>query len=92
MAAVRPRELRLLRAADGADHGRAEVARPLAGDQPDAAGGRMDQHGVAGADLVGAPQQVLGGHALEHHRRRGASSMASGSLITRAAGSTRSSQ
>ena len=60
----------LVCAADGADDGRAEMLRPLAEDEADAAGGGVDQDDVAGFDRVGAAHQVLRGHALEHHRRR----------------------
>ena len=69
VAAVGPGQLGLLPAADGADHRRPEVAGPLADDQADPAGGGVDQDRVAGADAEGAPQQVLGGHPLQHHRR-----------------------
>jgi hypothetical protein len=45
---------------------------PLAEQQADAAGRGMEQDGVALLDprLDGAVDQVLGGHALQHHRRR----------------------
>jgi hypothetical protein len=70
VAAVGLRELGLVRAAGRADHRGAQVLRPLAGDQADAAGRGVEQDRVAGVDLVGLAQQVLCGHALEHHRRR----------------------
>ena len=47
MAAVRLGQLGLLGRADGADHGGAEVIEPLAGDQPDAAGGGVHETGLA---------------------------------------------
>jgi hypothetical protein len=71
VAAVGLGQRRLLVGTDGADHRGAEGARPLADDQADAAGGGMDQDGVAGLDLAGTAQQVLRGHALQHHRRTG---------------------
>ncbi len=40
---------------------------PLAQEQADPAGRGMDQDRVARHHLVGLPQQVLGGQALEHH-------------------------
>jgi hypothetical protein len=63
------RQRRLLLAADGADHGDAERAEPLAGDQPDAAGRSMQEHGVAELGAVGPMDQVIGRQALQHHRR-----------------------
>ena len=68
-AAVRARELGLGLAPDGADHRGAEVLGPLAGDRADAACGGVEQDGLAGLHAIGPPQQVLRGHALEHHRR-----------------------
>ena len=50
-----------------ADHGCAQMFGPLAQDQPHAAGRRVDQHRIARLHPVGAAQQILGGHALEHH-------------------------
>ena len=64
-------EFRLLLAADGADHGGAEMLGPLAEDQADAAGRGMQQNGVAGFDAIGLADQVLRGQALQHHRGRG---------------------
>ena len=60
-------EFGLVLRTDGADHVGAEIVRPLAGDETDAAGGGMDEHVVALLHLVGTPQQVLHRHALEHH-------------------------
>ena len=57
-------------AADGADDRRAQRLGPLARDEADAAGCRVEQDGIAFLDLVGLPDEVLGRHALEHHRRR----------------------
>ena len=57
-----------------ADQLQAHRARPLAGDQADAAGGRMEQHEVAflqAALRLRALEQVLRGEALEHHGRAG---------------------
>ena len=42
-----PGDLRLLVAANGADDGGAEMARPLVEDQADAAGSGMEQNGLA---------------------------------------------
>ena len=71
IAAVGRGQLRLPVRAHGADHGRAEVLRPLTRDEPDAAGRGVDQDGVARLHLIGAVQQVVGSHALEHHGRGG---------------------
>ena len=60
-------EFCLLIAADGADHGGAEMLGPLAEDQADAAGRRMQQDGVAGLDAIGLADQVLRRQALQHH-------------------------
>src|SRR6185437_5583700 len=68
-AAVIPRELRLLLAADGADHRRAERLGPLAGDEADAARGGMEQDGVALLHLEDLADEILRGETLEHHRR-----------------------
>ena len=70
-AAMGLREFCFLVAADGADDGSAEMLCPLAQDRADAAGGRMQQDGVAGFDAVGLPDQILRRQALQHHRRRG---------------------
>src|SRR5262249_30975804 len=72
VAAMRPRERGLRRAADGADHGRAEKLGPLAHDQADAAGGGMDQDRVALLHAIGLLDEVTRGHAADHHRGRGA--------------------
>ena len=71
-AAVRPRDLGLLVGADGADHGDAEGARPLAGDQADAAGGRVVEDRLAALQRIDLAEQVLRRHALHHQRRGGA--------------------
>jgi hypothetical protein len=63
-------EFGFLIAADGADDGCAQSLGPLARDQSNPAGSGMEQDGVAFLDLVGLPDEVLGGHALEHHRGR----------------------
>ena len=57
--------------ADRADHGRADRARPLAGDETDAARGRVEQHHRLVRAWVGLAQQVAHGHALQHHRGGG---------------------
>ncbi len=66
------RELRLLVAADSPDHGRAEMLCPLAEDQTDAAGRRMQQDRIAGFDAIGLADQILNREALQHHGGRGA--------------------
>ena len=63
-------DLGLLVGADGADHRDAERARPLAGDQADAAGGRVVQDGLAALERIDLAEQVLRRHALHHQRRR----------------------
>src|SRR6185295_7240947 len=60
-------EFGLFLGADGPDDGGAEVVRPLACNQANAARGRVYQAHGALLDLVGAVDQVLNGHALEHH-------------------------
>src|SRR5262249_5831797 len=65
--AVRLGERCLVRGTDRADDGGAEMARPLAGDEPHAASGRMKQQRCPGADLVGLAQQIAHRHALQHH-------------------------
>ena len=67
--AMRLGERDLVGRAGGADDGRAEMFRPLAEDQPDAAGGGVKQDRVAGLHLEGPAQEIFGGHALQHHRR-----------------------
>ena len=63
-------ELDLLVRTRRADHRRAEVLRPLAGDQANAAGRGVEQQDRVGADLVGLAQQIAHRHALQHHRGR----------------------
>jgi hypothetical protein len=70
IAAVRAGQLGLLVRADRADHGRPQVLEPLAGDQPHPAGRGVEQHGVGLVHPEGPADQVLHGHALEHHRCR----------------------
>ena len=70
VAAMSLGEFGFLVAADGADDGRAQRLGPLARDEADPAGRGMEQDGVAFLDLVGLPDEVLGRHALEHHRGR----------------------
>ena len=53
----------------GADHGDTHCLEPLAGDQADAAGSGVPQHGVPGLDRIRFFDQVLHRHALQHHRR-----------------------
>ena len=67
---MRPRQLRLVVAADRADDCRAEMLRPLTGDESDTAGGGMQQDSVPSLDRIDAPQEVLRGAALEHHGGR----------------------
>ena len=43
---------------------------PLAENEADAAGGGMNENDVALFHLESAVEQILRGHALEHHRRR----------------------
>src|SRR5665213_1143340 len=69
VAAMRLGERRLFLAADRADHRRAEMLRPLAGDEPDPASGGVDEDRLARLYDMGAADEVPGGHALEHHRR-----------------------
>jgi hypothetical protein len=64
------RDLGLLVGADGADHGHADGARPLARDQADAARGGVVQDRLAALERVDLAKQVLRGQAL-HHQRRG---------------------
>ncbi len=88
--AMRPRQFGLLLAGHHADHGGAEVLRPLAQDQPDAAGRGMHHDRVAGLHREGAPDQVLRGQPLQHHRRPVSKLIASGSFTSRSAAITRS--
>ena len=80
IAAVGPSVCRFFVRSDRADHRGADRLEPLAGNQANAAGRGVEQHRVAGLHLVRAPDQVLHGHALEHHRRRGLVSDAVGEL------------
>ncbi|MGY4619448.1 hypothetical protein ACVWZ4_004675 [Bradyrhizobium sp. USDA 4472] len=64
-------ELGLLIAADGTDHGCAEMLGPLAQDQANAARRGMQQNGVASLHTIGLPDQVLRGQPLQHHCSRG---------------------
>ena len=52
---------------DGADHGDAERLEPLAGDQAHAAGGGMEQNGLAFLHSIDPADQVLHRQTLEHH-------------------------
>jgi hypothetical protein len=61
--------LRLLVAADGADHGDAEMLGPLAEDQADAARRSMEQNGLAGFDTISLADEILHRQTLQHHRR-----------------------
>ena len=70
VAARGTRGARLGVGGDGADHPGAQRLGPLAQQQPDAARRRVDEDGLAGPHAVGAMQQVFGGHALQHQRRR----------------------
>ena len=67
MAAVLLGDLGLFLRADGADDGGAEIVCPLAGNQADAARSGVDQAYSAFFHLVGFVQQILHGHAFEHH-------------------------
>ena len=67
---MRARHRGLLVGRDRADHGGAEMLRPLAQDQADAAGRRMHQDRVAGLHGIGVAQEIARGHAADHHRRR----------------------
>ena len=64
------RDFRLLRAANRADHGGAEMVRPLGQKRADAAGGRMDQHGMARQHRKHAPHDHPCGEALHESRGR----------------------
>jgi hypothetical protein len=69
--AVRLGQLRLLFGPHGADQVRADRARPLTCDQADAAGRRVEQHGLARLEPPGLAEQVLHGQALQQHRGAG---------------------
>ena len=90
-AAMGLRELRLLVAADGADHGGAEMFGPLAEDQADAAGRGMQQDGIAGFDPIGLADQILRRQALQHHRGGGLVVDTVGQFNRRSAGISRAS-
>src|SRR5918994_1892070 len=64
------RELCLLFGADGPYNGRAAQLGDLAEQEPNAPGGGMDQSRLVLLQGEGAVRQVVGRHALEHHRRR----------------------
>ena len=70
IVAVRPGEFDLVGGTCRADGDGAEMLGPLACDQADAAGRRVEEDRVARFHLVGAAQQVFGRHALQHHGRR----------------------
>src|SRR5262249_3428924 len=55
MGAVFLGEFGFVSRSDGADYVRPEVVGPLAGDEPDAAGGGMDKHVIALLHLVRPP-------------------------------------
>ena len=63
-------ELLLFFGRDNADDVGAEVFGPLTENEPDAAGGGMNDDHVTIAHAVGAMEQILRRHALQHHRRR----------------------
>src|SRR5271169_6892831 len=66
VAAVRLCELRLLVAADRADHRGAQRLRPLAGNQADAAGRAVEQNRLALPDLMDLADQIWRRQALKH--------------------------
>jgi hypothetical protein len=74
-----------LRAADGTDQFRAQRFRPLAGDQPDAAGRRMKQERLIGLNFVGFAQQVID-QPFQERGRRLLKEMASGKRAALSAG------
>ena len=53
-----------------ADHGRAEMLRPLAQDETDAARRSVHQDRVAALHRIGVMQEIARGHAADHHRGR----------------------
>ncbi len=67
VAAVAAGAFGFVLAADGADHGGAQVARPLAQQLPDPAGGGLDQDDAALADREDVGEQDAGGEAAHHH-------------------------
>ena len=66
VAAIGARQLDLFRRGGGADHGGAQMFRPLAGDLAHPARGGMEHDGLALFDPEGAAQKILRGHALQH--------------------------
>ena len=68
-AAVGQGQFRFFRCADGTDNGGAQMFGPLAGDQPDTTGRRMQENDIAGLDCGAALQKIAGRHALQHHGR-----------------------
>jgi hypothetical protein len=70
IAALGLRDLRLLVRAGGADHGRAEMLRPLAQDGAHAAGRSMDQDRFARLRPEDAVDDQRCGEPFHHHRRR----------------------
>ena len=69
-ATMSARNLRLLVRAHRADHGDAERACPLAGDETDAARGRVVQNGLSTLERIHLTEQILHRHAFHHQRRR----------------------
>ena len=59
---------RLPFAADDADDDGAQVERPLQGDEPDAAGRRVDHDHLSAPDPPHSSQQAFRRHPLEHRR------------------------
>ena len=72
--------------------GHAQRLQPLAGDEADAAGGRVKQDGVAGFDLVGPRDQVLTVIPLSIIAAAVSDLMPSGIFTRRAAGTLRASE
>src|SRR5262245_36361501 len=66
-ATVRLRQLGLLLRADSADHRDPERLQPLACDETDAAGGRMEEHGLPALHAVSATDQILARETFQHH-------------------------
>lgn len=64
---IGPRQRRLFVGTDRANHRRPERPGPLAHQQPHPTGSRMNQHRIAWLYPVGTAQQILRGHALQHH-------------------------
>ena len=80
MRAIGPRQVRLLLGRHHTDHGRPQMARPLAHNQPHPTGGGMHHNRLARLHFMRAPQQILRRHALQHHRRPGGEIDAIGQL------------